>query len=86
VVNANVEEHDTRIKDPRKADSDDNRNTEEDGLVTRVYELEGAVMYEVAVPATPKTWSGSPYFSDWSESTLEFSENSNANSSDKLPK
>jgi len=52
-----------------------NRNTEEDGRVTRVYEFEGSVMYEVAVRAIPIR--ADHYFSDWSESALELSKYAN---------
>jgi hypothetical protein len=48
-----------------------NRNTNEDGLVKRVYEVGGAVMYEVSIPATPLTYN----ISDWGESPLELSNN-----------
>ncbi len=48
-----------------------NRNTNEDGLVKRVYEVGGAVMYEVSVPATPLRYNTS----DWDESPLELSNN-----------
>jgi len=48
-----------------------NRNTNEDGLVKRVYEVGGAVMYEVSIPATPLTYN----ISDWGESPLEPSSN-----------
>jgi hypothetical protein len=49
-----------------------NRNTNEDGLVKRVYEVGGAVMYEVSVPATTRPIH---YTSDWEESFLELSSN-----------
>jgi hypothetical protein len=54
-----------------------NRNTKEDGLVTRVYQLAecGVTMYEVAVPVPPDTWAGGHYVSDWAESTLKLSDN-----------
>ena len=48
-----------------------NRNTNEDGLVRRVYEVGGAVMYEVSIPATLFTHNTS----DWGESPLELSSN-----------
>jgi hypothetical protein len=48
-----------------------NRNTNEHGLVKRVYEVRGAVMYEVSIPATPFTY----YTSDWGEAPLELSNN-----------
>jgi hypothetical protein len=49
-----------------------NRNTKEDGLVTKVYhsaEL-GETMYQVAVSIRPDTWAGRHLVSDWAESTL----------------
>ena len=45
-----------------------NRNTNENGLVKRVYEIGGAVMYEVSVPAATRPIH---YTSDWEESFLE---------------
>ena len=47
-----------------------NRNTNEDGWVERVYEVGGAVMYEVSIPATRFTYNTS----DWIESLLELSD------------
>jgi hypothetical protein len=47
-----------------------NLNTNEDGWVKRVYEIGGAVMYEVSVPATTPPIH---YTSDWVESCLELS-------------
>ena len=67
----------------RKGELLHNHNTNEDGLVTRVYELEGAITYEVAVPVLRDTWAGSHYVSDWDESVLELSRNAKLNSSDK---
>ena len=67
----------------RKGELLHNHNTNEDGLVTRVYELEGAITYEVAVPVIRDTWAGSHYVSDWAESVLELSRNAKLNSSDK---
>jgi hypothetical protein len=63
-----------------------NHNTSEDGLVTRVYELEGAITYEVAVPVIRDTWAGSHYVSDWDESALELSSNASLTSSGKPPR
>ena len=48
-----------------------NRNTNEDGWVERVYEVGGAVMYEVSIPVTLLTYNTS----DWVESPLEPSSN-----------
>ena len=48
-----------------------NRNTNEDGWVERVYEVGGAVMYEVSLPAVFYTHNTS----DWVESPLELSSN-----------
>jgi len=67
----------------RKGELLHNHNTNEDGLVTMVYELEGAITYEVAVPVLRDTWAGSHYVSDWDESVLELSRNAKLNSSDK---
>jgi hypothetical protein len=54
-----------------------NRNTKEDGLVTRVYQPAecGETMYEVAVPVPSNTWAGGHYVSDWTESVLKLSDN-----------
>jgi hypothetical protein len=62
-----------------------NRNTKEDGLVTRVYQLEacGEILYEVAVPILPGTWAGRHFVSDWAERTLELSNNAALKSSGK---
>jgi hypothetical protein len=66
-----------------------NRNTKEDGLVTKVYQLGGGgggdIMYEVAVPIHLNTWAGGHYVSDWSESTLNLSDNVTLKSADKPP-
>jgi hypothetical protein len=54
-----------------------NRNTSEDGLVTRVYhsaEL-GETMYQVAVSIPSDSLEGRHVVSDWAESTLELSDN-----------
>ena len=48
-----------------------NRNTNEDGWVERVYEVGGAVMYEVSIPVALITYNTS----DWVESLLELSSN-----------
>jgi hypothetical protein len=54
-----------------------NRNTHEDGLVTKVYESTQPreTMYQVAVPIRRDTWACRHYVSDWAEGTLEFSDN-----------
>ncbi len=54
-----------------------NRNTKEDGLVTKVYESvdRGETMYQVAVPIQPDTWAGRHLVSDWAENALELSNN-----------
>jgi hypothetical protein len=59
-----------------------NRNTNEDGLVKRVYEVGGAVMYEVLIPATPLTYN----ISDWGESPVELSNNKLLMSSGRPPR
>jgi hypothetical protein len=64
-----------------------NRNTNEDGLVIRMYQREerGETMYEVAVPVLLDTWAGRHYIFDWAESTLELSDNVVLKSSDNSP-
>jgi hypothetical protein len=61
-----------------------NRNTNEDGLVTRVYQSVelGETMYEVAVSIRPDSWGGRHLVSDWAESTLELSDNAVLKASD----
>jgi hypothetical protein len=61
-----------------------NRNTKEDGLVTRVYQSVelGETMYQVAVSIRPDTWASRHFVSDWAESTLEFSDNATLKTSD----
>ena len=59
-----------------------NRSTNEDGLVKRVYQAGGGVVYEGSVPAAPDTY----YTSDWAESSLELSKNEPLKSSDKPPR
>jgi hypothetical protein len=43
-----------------------NPQTNEDGLVSRVYQSDGTTMYEVWVPVRPDTWLSGHYVSDWS--------------------
>jgi hypothetical protein len=64
-----------------------NRNTKEDGLVTRVYQIlgSGEPMYEVVVPGNPNTWAGGQCLSDWTESNLELSSNATLKASGKPP-
>src|SRR5216684_8446111 len=52
-----------------------NRNTKEDGGVRRVYETNGAIMYEVAVPKHGDAWAEGFYISDWAEDVLQISNN-----------
>lgn len=52
-----------------------NRKTKEDGVVLRVYEKNGAAMYEVCVPAKRDSWASGLYFSDWKEDVLQPSTN-----------
>jgi hypothetical protein len=61
-----------------------NRNTKEDGLVTRVYQdiERRETMYQVAVPIRHDTWAGRHLVSDWAESALELSDNSMLKASD----
>jgi hypothetical protein len=63
-----------------------NRKTKEDGLVSRVYQLDGRTMYEIWVPVRPDTWLSGHYVSDWAESHLKLSNNVNLKSSDQYGK
>jgi hypothetical protein len=67
-----------------------NRNTKEDGLVTKVYQNteRGETMYQVAVSIGQDTGEGRHLVSDWAESVLEPSETSDnaiSEASDDLP-
>ena len=70
----------------RKGELLHNRNTNEDGLVKRVYEFGDVFMYEVAVPVVRDSWANSFYISDWAENRLELSRNDRLKSSDKPPR
>jgi hypothetical protein len=48
-----------------------NRNTKEKGMVGRVYELNGATMYEVRIPLDFQGFSIGSNVSDWAEEVLE---------------
>jgi hypothetical protein len=48
-----------------------NRNTKEDGAIRKVYEKNGATMYEVAVPKHRDSWISGHYISDWAEDILQ---------------
>jgi hypothetical protein len=65
-----------------------NRNTKEDGLVTRVYQNteRGETMYQVAVPIGRDTWAGRHLVSDWAENALELSNNALLRASDNPPR
>jgi hypothetical protein len=52
-----------------------NRNTKEDGTIKRIYETNGAAMYEVAVPQQRDTWAAGYYISHWAEDVLQLSDN-----------
>ncbi len=52
-----------------------NRDTKEDGSIRRVYETNGATMYEVAVPQKGDSWAGGYYISDWAGDVLQLSNN-----------
>ena len=58
-----------------------NRNTKEDGAVRRVYETNGAAIYEVAVPQKGDSWVGGYCVSDWAEDVLQLSDNERLKSS-----
>jgi len=48
---------------------------ERSGAIRRVYETNGAAMYEVAVPQKRDTWAAGYYISDWAEDVLQVSNN-----------
>ena len=52
-----------------------NRSTKENGTVRRVYETNGAAMYEVAVPQQSDSWAAGYNISDWAEDDLQLSSN-----------
>jgi hypothetical protein len=52
-----------------------NRSTKENGTVRRVYETNGAAMYEVAVPQQSDSWAAGYNISDWAEDDLQHSNN-----------
>ena len=49
--------------------------------VRRVYETNGATMYEVAVPMHGDGWTSGHYISDWAEDVLRLSDNEHLKSS-----
>jgi hypothetical protein len=63
-----------------------NPKTKEDGLVSRVYQLDGRTMYEVWVPVRSDTWLSGHYVSDWAEIKLELSDNVNLKASNQYGK
>jgi hypothetical protein len=52
-----------------------NRNTKEDGVVRRIYEMNRAAMYEVTIPQQEDAWTTGYYVSVWAEDVLQFSHN-----------
>ena len=58
-----------------------NRDTREDGLIRRVYERNGATMYEVALPRMKDSWGRGYCISDWAENVLQPSSNERLKSS-----
>jgi len=58
-----------------------NPNAKEHGAVRRVYERNGATMYEVAVPMHGDEWAPGFYISDWAEDVLRLSDNERLKSS-----
>jgi hypothetical protein len=58
-----------------------NVNTKEDGAIRKVYEMNGARMYEAAVPVHGDSWVSGFYISDWSEGVLQPSSNERLKSS-----
>ena len=64
-----------------------NRDTNEDGLIRRTYEINGVAKYEVAVPLAKDSWGAGYCISDWAENVLQPSSNERLKSSplDKDP-
>jgi hypothetical protein len=58
-----------------------NRDTKEDGSIRRVYESNGAPMYEVAVPQMGDSWAAGCHISDWAGDVLQLSSNERLKSS-----
>ena len=58
-----------------------NRDTKEDGAVSRVYETNDSTMYEVAVPKHSDSWVAGFYLSLWAEDVLKLSDNRHLKSS-----
>jgi hypothetical protein len=52
-----------------------NRNTTEHGAIRKVYETQGATVYEVAVPIHGDAWASGFCISDWPEDVLQLSDN-----------
>jgi hypothetical protein len=60
-----------------------NRNTAEDGRVSRINSDNGVITYEVWVPKDSNSWKGGYFTSHWRESVLEASTNTRLRSSGK---
>jgi hypothetical protein len=60
-----------------------NPETKEDGLVTRVYQTDRQIMYEVRVPARLNTWLSGHYTYDSAEIKLELSDNAKLKASEQ---
>jgi len=58
-----------------------NANTKEDGAIRKMYQTNGATMYEVAVPMHANAWAPGFYISDWFEDVLQPSNNERLKSS-----
>jgi hypothetical protein len=52
-----------------------NGKTKEDGLITRVFAIEGIVEYEVRVPKEPNSWEAGHSLSRWLERLSKLSPN-----------
>jgi hypothetical protein len=52
-----------------------NHMTKEDGTIRRVYMMNGAAMYEVAVPQIGDSWAAGYAVSDWADDFLQLSTN-----------
>ena len=48
-----------------------NRVTKEDGIIRRVYKMDGAAMCEVGVPIHSDSWAAGYNISDWAEDVLQ---------------
>jgi len=52
-----------------------NRTTKEDGFISRVFEEQGMLTYEVWVPKDSSSWDSGHWISHWLEDTVKLSGN-----------